>query len=193
MQGELTCGQRAPQPARVAIPQQSSPCSSRHVSLVGNDLPGAVELLDLLLVPRPRALVADGGLGADHRARRRQLALDDRRDRVPDPLGLGRAAGQVVVHRHGLVRASAACRRTRAGGASLRAPAVFVLRLDAVGVLGRGRLVVDGVEDLAAVVDVGQPGNAPLAAHRSRRPPAPSTSGAGAGPCTPARWCGCRR
>ena len=29
-------------------------------SLVGNDLPGAVELLDLLLVPLPLALVADG-------------------------------------------------------------------------------------------------------------------------------------
>ena len=35
MQGELTLGHRAPQPARVAMPQHSNPCSSRHSSSLG--------------------------------------------------------------------------------------------------------------------------------------------------------------
>ena len=42
--------------------------------------------------------------GADHRARRRQLAFEDRRDRLPDAVGLGRAAGQIVIDRHRLVQ-----------------------------------------------------------------------------------------
>ena len=35
MQGELTCGHKAPQPARVAIPLHTSPCSNRQFSSSG--------------------------------------------------------------------------------------------------------------------------------------------------------------
>ena len=35
MQGEFTVGHKAPQPARVAIPQHIRPCSSRQVSASG--------------------------------------------------------------------------------------------------------------------------------------------------------------
>ena len=98
MQGELTCGQSALQPARVAMPQHNKPLLQQARLFVGNDLPGAVELLDLLFVPRPLAFVADGRVRADHRALRRQLAFEDRHDRRPDVLRLGRAAGQIVIH-----------------------------------------------------------------------------------------------
>src|SRR3989304_959302 len=61
---------------------------------VGDDLPGALELLDLLLAARPLALVADRRLFAEHRPDRGQRRAAQpghtRLDDGPDVLGLPR-------------------------------------------------------------------------------------------------------
>ena len=83
-------------------PAAQKPLLQQARGFVRNDFPGAVELFDLLFLPRAFAFLADGRIHADDRTGRGQLAADDRRDRVPDPLGLGRTAGQVDVDPGGL-------------------------------------------------------------------------------------------
>ena len=135
---------------------------------VRHDLPGAVELLDLLLLPHAFALLAHGRFRADHRTGRRQLVADNGRDRIPDPFGFRRTTGQVVVDLHGLIeRAQCVVEH----GQVQFAFGHFrpVLRLDMVRVLGRRRVVVHGVEDLSAVAEVGQSGDAAFVGARAER------------------------
>ena len=95
-------GLRAPCPR--CDPTAEQPLLQEARFLVRHDLPRAVELLDLLLVSLPRALLADGCFRSDHGTRFRQTVADNRGDRVPNAICLGRATGQVVVHRHDLIQ-----------------------------------------------------------------------------------------